>query len=251
MKHKNFSLGRRSTSIQEQIYSINALDPTKLRPGYLAWDKSSGQWKYKDETGTIQVLGGPSGGGAVDSVFARRGDITARADDYDVAKITGLQTALDGKVAKAGDTMTGNLTINSRANNMFRLNATNSKTIAIGADGNLLPEFSITGTPGSDYVFNLFTDPAAGVATDAWSLSFKIASGNIGLTDPAGDPVTPLADEDLATKKYVDITKKSSLVTGHMANIPGSPTMAEFNNLTKKVNQILDALNEVDIIEVT
>lgn len=43
------------------------------------------------------------GGGAVDSVFGRTGDVTAQTGDYAVANITGLQAALDGKQALDAD----------------------------------------------------------------------------------------------------------------------------------------------------
>jgi len=53
---------------------------------------------YSLEEKSQPVASGGGGGGAVDSVFGRTGVVTAQAGDYAVADITGLSTALAGKM---------------------------------------------------------------------------------------------------------------------------------------------------------
>ena len=53
MKHFNHSAGRGSVLIQKKIYSVNTLDPSKVRQGALVWDKSTGSWAFRDATGDI------------------------------------------------------------------------------------------------------------------------------------------------------------------------------------------------------
>ena len=67
MKHKNFPLGRVNAQIQSTIYTVNTLDPSKIKPGYLVWDKSQNGWFFKDESGAVQPLsgGGSGSGGSV------------------------------------------------------------------------------------------------------------------------------------------------------------------------------------------
>ncbi|MGE5571092.1 MAG: hypothetical protein ACM3S5_18815 [Rhodospirillales bacterium] len=55
----------------------------------LTWNAAASRWEPQ------AVSGG------VPSVFGRTGAVTAQAGDYDVAQITGLQAALDGKAAAA------------------------------------------------------------------------------------------------------------------------------------------------------
>jgi len=68
--------------------------------GYLTDAPSDGN-AYGRKDGDWEEIAGV--GGAVDSVFGRTGVVVAEAGDYEVSEITGLQTALSGKLGFTGN----------------------------------------------------------------------------------------------------------------------------------------------------
>jgi hypothetical protein len=83
----------------------------------------------------------------------------------------------DTKVAKAGDTMTGNLAINTVAANNFSLTSPIGKSIAMGIEGSG-PEFSIVGSSTTPYTITSYDSSS----TIQSALAFK-TNGNLGLTN--------------------------------------------------------------------
>lgn len=65
----------RRGDITSQIYSVNNIDPNKLREGYLVWDKATGQWIYRDASGAVQAIGAGGGGDLVGPAAATNNSI--------------------------------------------------------------------------------------------------------------------------------------------------------------------------------
>ena len=137
----------------------------------------------------------------------------AAVHTHTIANVTGLQTAIDGKVAKAGDTMTGTLVIGQ----------TDSGNPGAGADNLRVSGFGILGNRGSLYVTNQNTsgDIQFGVGgVHAAATKMKISSN--GVVDIGGNTVFhdgyhPNADK-LTTARNIAL---SGAVTGN-ANFDGS-----------------------------
>jgi hypothetical protein len=233
-------------------------------------------------TGVRTWISPSTGGGTagVTSFKTRTGVVVPASGDYDIPKIIGLQPALDAKapiasptftgVARAetagagtnttqiattafvkrdfvdigGDTMTGNLLINTSGGNNFSLTSPVGKSIAMGISGSP-PEFSIVGSSITPYTITSYD--SSGTIQSA--LAFK-TNGNLGLTNPSG-AVTPLADEDLANKKYVDdhsggITEQPAIPD--LPDLTSTPTDAEFDDIINKINTTLATLRTAGII---
>jgi len=121
----------------------------------LTWTDESG-WAISSNTSG----GGGGGGGAVTDVFGRTGNVVAVAGDYTASQVTNVaagnivatdvQAAVNEldteKVAKAGDTMTGNLIVNKSGA---------AVPTAFGAD-----ELRIVGSTGADAL--IWSDSFAG-----------------------------------------------------------------------------------------
>ena len=93
MKHKRDSIGRYRAAFSKSIYTVNRLDPEKIRPGYLVWDKDTEEWKYKDKSGNIKIItGGASGSGDVE------GPSSSTADNIAVFADTSGKKLKDGSL---------------------------------------------------------------------------------------------------------------------------------------------------------
>lgn len=119
-----------SSTINDIAYYTGTVDktfdPGTVKAGYFYITKESGTYTHFEDADGVsidadkddqlfhngeawQLLSGdervnftpPVGFTGVASVFTRGGDVVALADDYDIPKITGLQTALDEKTTEA------------------------------------------------------------------------------------------------------------------------------------------------------
>lgn len=105
-----------------------------LPPFKLAWwraaDAADPAPSETNPLATEQYVADHAGGGAVDSVNGQTGAVVLDAADVGLGNVdntadtakpvsTAQQTALDGKVAKAGDTVTGDLTINGMTRGIY------------------------------------------------------------------------------------------------------------------------------------
>jgi len=143
---------------------------------------------------------------------AVRKDYVDAADAAIIAVNTTQDTAIAGKVSKAGDTMTGDLTIaNPAATSLLTLNkpvgAFNARIMGQTAGS---PRWHMqlgasdaesTGNAGSSFTLNRYSDAGAFLGT---ALSVARATGLMTL---AGDPQLPL---HAATRQYVDSTAGSN-----------------------------------------
>jgi hypothetical protein len=113
------------------------------------------------------------------------------AHTHPIADVTSLQPALDGKVAKVGDTMTGNLTIASTFWPTLTLDntSTGSGTVISGArSGNLRWQVrvgnetaEVGGDAGSDFAVVRYSDAGAPISA---ALSISRASGQTNVWGP-------------------------------------------------------------------
>lgn len=108
---------------------------------------------------------------------------------------TDLQSALDDKVAKAGDTMTGNLILDFSAGPVTStITLSNDDILMVQQDPSGPTDFSTESTAGNITI----TDNITGANTSA-------NAGSIFLYDDGmGTAHVPAVDAEVATKKYVD-----------------------------------------------
>jgi len=56
MKKKDTRTGRGRSLTQRVIHQVNTINANKVKEGQMVYDKSTGQWAYRDNTGTIQYV---------------------------------------------------------------------------------------------------------------------------------------------------------------------------------------------------
>lgn len=61
---KKTNIGRTKALISRKLHSVNTIDPNKIREGGLVYDKATGQWVYRDNTGILQYI--PLAGSIID-----------------------------------------------------------------------------------------------------------------------------------------------------------------------------------------
>jgi hypothetical protein len=128
------------------------------------------------------------------------------------------QDALDLKVAKAGDIMTGNLNILPVVDES-ESTLSHASALFIQKDaGDIVAEGSYTANGFVVTTYDPLTSDVLSVAT--------LAEGKLELVDGDGDPILPAANADVAVKKYVDdsdatkVAKAGDTITGNIvANV--------------------------------